>query len=540
MKILLIYTLDYVQSNEKPIRKFEWIYFGISIISAVLKQNGYQTDLLVMTRETPFQKLTETIKDFKPDIIGFTSVASEFEYICSIGEFVKEHFPDIYRVIGGVHVSIFPKEEYLNIFDAICIGEGEYPILELVQALEKQVIPSGIKNLWLKIPDKSLPEGWRIEKNPTRNFIEDLDSLPYMDREIWQKFIPDEAFKENQRPSVVIGRGCPFNCNYCCNHALKKISGGKYARYRSPRNIIGEIETLEKYYPMQNAQKACQNCKSIEGGGAEVYLEVESFGADIEWSLKLCEALEQYNKTRENKLTFKINYRINPGSYKDLDKLFSAMKRAGFTGINVGLESGSERVRKEALNRQYSNEDVLKCVQAGKKYNINVVFQVMLGLPTETIKDFNMTIDLIKDNNLEYFDPSIFYPYPGTNSFDYCQKHRLLKSHINTRNERVRSVIDFPYFSKAQIQKAWLWFRYYTNNKPLTFDEVFVLILNSYFTCYNKKWEKKFIPLFFALDAFLPSRNIRDNKGDFIFSLRFLFECFRRYMLRLIKIFHLS
>lgn len=306
MKILLIYTLDYVQSNEKPIRKFEWIYFGISIISAVLKQNGYQTDLLVMTRETPFQKLTETIKDFKPDIIGFTSVASEFEYICSIGEFVKEHFPDIYRVIGGVHVSIFPKEEYLNIFDAICIGEGEYPILELVQALEKQVIPSGIKNLWLKIPDKSLPEGWRIEKNPTRNFIEDLDSLPYMDREIWQKFIPDEAFKENQRPSVVIGRGCPFNCNYCCNHALKKISGGKYARYRSPRNIIGEIETLEKYYPMQNAQKACQNCKSIEGGGLRSTLKLKVSELILNGALNFAKLLSSIIKQEKTSLLLKL------------------------------------------------------------------------------------------------------------------------------------------------------------------------------------------------------------------------------------------
>ena len=75
-------------------------------------------------------------------------------------------------------MSLTPAEEMLEIFDALCIGEGEYPGLELVEQLSEGKSPSGIMNLWIKQADG-------IEKNPTRPFLQDMDELPFPDREMW-------------------------------------------------------------------------------------------------------------------------------------------------------------------------------------------------------------------------------------------------------------------------------------------------------------------------------------------------------------------
>ena len=84
-----------------------------------------------------------------------------------------------------------------------------------------------------------------VEKNPTRPFIQDLDSLPLPDREMWQKWILDPISK----PWIFLGRGCPFNCAHCSNHAQKKLASGKYVRFRSINNILEEIDDFSTNFP---------------------------------------------------------------------------------------------------------------------------------------------------------------------------------------------------------------------------------------------------------------------------------------------------
>lgn len=73
-----------------------------------------------------------------------------------------------------------PADAAESIFDAICIGEGEYPTLEIASQLEKGVKPHGIMNLWIK-------NGNNIEKNSPRDYLPNIDGLPSPDREMWEK-----------------------------------------------------------------------------------------------------------------------------------------------------------------------------------------------------------------------------------------------------------------------------------------------------------------------------------------------------------------
>lgn len=462
MRVLFIFTREQPQSKEKPLVDLEAIQFGISFVSSFLKQHGHQTRLLVMTRESDVSLVDQHIQQFNPHVIGFTAVATEYPFVERIARYIKERYPAPFLLAGGSHVSLAPEESMLDTFDALCIGEGEEPALDLVEQLAHGNLPTGIANLWIR-------HASGIEKNSARPFIPDLDALPYPDREMWYPWIdfPLSA----KRPSLLLGRGCPYDCTYCCNHALSMLASGPYVRVRSPRNIIGEIEQILAVLP------------DIK----EIYFEVETFCAKQDWSLEICAELERFNARRSHPLVFGVNIRVSPHfARQDMDAYFSRLKQAGFHSVNIGLESGSDRVRTEILQRKYSNEDLLKAVAAAKRQGIEVVFFNLLGLPTETLADFHETVAVNYLAQPHWHYLSIFFPYPGTRLHEIClQTLRLPENMLDQGMERVRATLDFPDFSRAQIQKAFIWFDYYVyrDSRPLQF--LADLLINKYRQVYG-------------------------------------------------------
>ena len=326
-------------------------------------------------------------------------------------------------------------------FDALCIGEGEYPTLELVAQLEMGVVPSSIKNLWLK-------RDGDVEKNSTRPFLAELDELPFPDREMWQEWIEGPP---HSLMSILLGRGCPFQCTFCCNHTLKKIASGRYVRFRSPDNIVKEIVEILECFPSQET----------------LFLEVETIGLDMGWLLALCSKIEQLNRTLKQRLSFGTNLRI----IRDMDlvTLFSAFKKGNFKFVLIGLESGSEKIRREILNRNYSNDDILKAVTLARKYGLKVTFNNLIGIPYETVSDFRETVKMNRRCLPDSHSTNVFFPYPGTDLYSLCKEKNLLPASIDTDMERNRAILDLRGFNKKAIQKSLTWFDYYVYKdiKPL-------------------------------------------------------------------------
>ena len=438
MNILFIYSLKDARSLTKPLRRQWDMQLGISYISSFLKKQSHHTKLLVLTKKTEYTAIDGCIKEFNPKLICFTAVTTEYPFIAEIASYIKSRYSSIFLLAGGVHVSLNPEEAISDDFDALCIGEGEEPTLELAEQLEKGIRPSGIANLWIK-------RSTRIEKNPPRPFLQDLNSLPFPDREMWQELI----LNMETAHSILLGKGCPFPCTYCCNHALRKLAPGPYVRFRSPNNIVDEI------------RKVADRFKS-----EEINFEVESIALDKKWAIELCEKLERFNATRNKALSFGANIRIT--AHTELEDLFAALKRANFRIIYIGLESGSERIRHEVLRRDYSNKDIIEAVRLTRKYGLQVRFYNLIGIPGETLYDFKKTVEMnricLPDSQLL----SIFYPYPGTDLYSLCKQQGLLQEPLATEWERKKAVLDLPSFSKKQIQKQYLWFNYhvYKGHRP--------------------------------------------------------------------------
>lgn len=448
MNILFVYSLNDVVSVNKPLRAPEQMQFGISYISALLKRAGHNTNLIVLSRlfkEKNKETVERIISKFAPILICFSAVATEYAFIAGIAKYIKDKYPQIFLLIGGPHASLNPQEILEDFFDAVCIGEGEYPVFELAESLSAGRPLSGIKNIWRKT-------SIGIERNPLRPYLEPLDALPFPDRELWQPWIADTS---GRRCAVLLGRGCPYVCSYCCNHAFQKLAPGNYVRLRTPENIISELNSLALNYP------------ALE----EVYFEIETITNCHLWALELCKLLKRFNALQCRPISFGVNIRITPQFLRDADGLFSAFQESNFRFINIGLESGSERVRSQILRRYYRNDDINTVVKKARAYGLQVCFYNLIGIPGETIEDFHKTIEFNRQCQPDWHFLSIFYPYPGTDLYKQCLDYgfNLHSDSVCVSLERRSAPFDWPGFSSRQIEREFIWFDYnvYKGYRPI-------------------------------------------------------------------------
>ena len=346
MRILFVYSLDNIYPAGKPLRTWSGVQFGISYISSVLKENGHRTSLVILGSNyypDSMKLLTKHVDEFNPDLVCFTAVHSQYAFVEKAAQFVKSKWPDRYLVIGGVHATLQPDQVVLGPFDALCIGEGEFPCAELCRQLAAEQKPRGIANLWFKYPDGSL------EKNPPRELIADLDGLPFPDLEMWKPWIK----AKDDEMTISGGRGCPYDCTYCSNHALRKVAHGRYVRTRSPDNLLKEVSYLYSNFSHRL-----------------ISFEIETLDCNTKWAIELCDMLESFNNSIHDRISFDSNYRVNTHTINE--DLFSALKRANFSFLSIGLESGSERIRRDVLKRNYTNDDFLRVVSLARKYGLEI------------------------------------------------------------------------------------------------------------------------------------------------------------------------
>jgi anaerobic magnesium-protoporphyrin IX monomethyl ester cyclase len=442
LPIVCIYTVESYVTVEKPLESGKSIPFGISMIASILEHAGHKVKFSVITPDTPlFESLRGVIESFRPRLICLTAVSTQFPLVNRVAEAVKQIDPHIFVVLGGPYASLMPEKAISSPFwDAICIGEGDKAIIALAAQIERGLRPAGIHNLWIKMKDAAGIE--TIEKNSPGPFISDLDSLPFINRELLRPWIENP----DQDPAILVGRGCPFSCTYCSNHILRKLAKGRYIRHRSPNNILREIEQITKNISVTN-----------------IFLEIETIGYDIDFALQLCNVLSEFNRLRTDPIIFNTNFAITSTLIKDVkmvNRLLSAFRHANLNAINIGLESGSERIRNEVLRRpRYTNADIIRFCDIAYEYNIKINMFVMLGLPGESFKDFQQTIDVVKRCQPNVVFLSIFYPYPGTDLYEVAKEKGLFDERtISQVAERQSVHVHLPEFSSRRILLEYILF----------------------------------------------------------------------------------
>ncbi len=401
--------------------------FGIGMLSAVLARHGHTVRLHYMFGRYDPAPLRRVMAEYRPGLIAFSAVSPQFRH-------VKQIFRDLqpfpaFTLLGGHHATLAPDcLTAVEGLDALCVGEGEYPILELAEALERGGDPAAIPNLWVKTRDRG------VVRNPTRPFLGDLDSLPFCDRALFDyQDIIDSDF---HTALFMFSRGCPYRCTFCSNHALRGTQTGPYVRFRSVESCLAEIREVTARYRMQS-----------------LYFNDDCFTARRGFVEAFC---AQYRA--EFRLPFAINAR--PETLDDA--LCRTLKEAGCHRISIGIESGSESFRREVLGRRQSNERIAEAFAACRRAGIKTKSFNIVGFPYETPAHFQETVALNARIQPDSVIIGIFEPYPGTQLADACLKEGWLPTDRpdDWFQGRMDTVLDMPAFPRRAILRAFRTFAY--------------------------------------------------------------------------------
>ena len=356
---------------------------GITYLTTYLNERTYhQATIIDFTyhRKNWKKHLKNNIEKHKPDIIGISCVSMYMQYIVDFIKEIKAEYK-LPIILGGYHVTLMPEESFhLDGVDAICIGDGEFALTEYLDALENNRSFEGIKGIWAKA------EG-RVVKNELSELIQDIDSLPIPDYDLWEDI---EKFIFYNGVIYFIGnRGCPFNCTYCSEYPMKESTRGKYLRIRDPRKYAREIKFQWEKYRNRADVKVAHTFDQV-------------FPLDKKWLSEFCDEYKKIGLT--GKLPFSCFTRADT---IDEEKI-KMMTEAGLKIARIGIEAGNERIRTEIYEKNIPTDEYRKVVDLLHKYGVSITGYNLLGGPDEDMNTMWDTFNLVKELRIER---PIFFTY---------------------------------------------------------------------------------------------------------------------------------
>ena len=367
---------------------------GIAYMAGVLQENNIDVEILDASAEDMnFKDVEKELLKRKPDLVALTALTPTIGRALETAQVVKETLPDSIVVMGGYHptFNFIETLEDENV-DIVIRGEGEYIMLNLVQALENQSSLHDVKGIVFE--DKNSKE---IVVNPEAPLIQDLDELPFPALNL----LPMKKYRlldmDTHMTTMITTRGCPMQCSFCSSAAMH----GKKIRERSVENIVDEIEYLNTNYDIDT-----------------IAFMDDTFTLKKRKVMAICDEI------------LKRNIEIMWGCTSRVDtldeKLLKKMKEAGCITIFIGVESADQ----QQLDNMCKNTTIAKIENAFKiahKLKIRTIASVALGMPGDTKEIMNKTVKFVHKLKPNYAIYSLATPYPGTRFYKEAFEKNLIK-----------------------------------------------------------------------------------------------------------------
>lgn len=428
---------------------------GIRYISSYLKQHGYNCQLfnfdfpktidpkepdypeyqedfgLQYKKEirnpdhTIWKEVEQTFLSSPPDILGITLMTPQFETAIITAKIAKKINPECIVVFGGIHPTIFPEESLAHPeVDFIVKGEGELTTLELVNALVKHTDIKSVNGIVYKDQTN------KVIYNQSRELLKDLDAIPFPDENL---STPQERELMMMRGSIYTSRGCPFQCTFCA----RKPIWGKRVRYRSPENVVKEIQHYYEHY-----------------GTRFFMFEDDTLTLRFDRIKRMLEMiLEQKMKisyTIQTKVTF-----IKP-------ELLTLLKKTGCTSVALGIESGSQYTL-DRIKKGITLDECRNAVKLSKEYGIRVNSFFIVGYPWDTPELIDETEAFIKELDSNVSHLYLFTPLPGCELFEEIhQSGKLIAKEWSDYYFQNPNV-----FAHDTLDNKWLYHRFLDMKKSI-------------------------------------------------------------------------
>lgn len=391
----------------------EWAIasLGPAFIAAYLRRHGHEVHFLRAKLDTTWHAVAESVRQIDPGLIGVSLTTRQWQRARVIVRDLRESI-DVPVAAGGLHPTFSPEEVLASPgFDYVCLGEGEEPTLDLVNALENDERTDTIPNIWRR----------GYQRPGLRPPFASLDEMPFMARDML-----------DEPPGVVhmsTQRGCPFPCSYCGARQFSDLyeGFGSYGRRRSHQDVLDELFEIRRQRELSYV----------------IFLD-DTFTIYHRWIKEFCRIYGS-----EIGLPFWIHARVETVN----EDLLHQLAEAGCQHVTYGVESGSYRIRNEILRRPVKNERFKEVFRWTKDAGITVTANYMLGLPEETRDDLQQTLDLAEELECYDFGYFVFYPYPGTQLFHYCRdKGYLPEDYFDREANHRESILDLPTLDATDIR----------------------------------------------------------------------------------------
>jgi len=431
---------------------------GLAILSAILKKKGHKVDLIFVCEDLDYgfdlRRIEKDITGLAPDMIGISLMETQIKYASSFLKTLRNYYKG-FVICGGPYPSMDP-EGCLSLegVDAVCVGEGEDAMVEVAEALESGKDYKNIRNLWFRFSDGS------VIKNRLRPF-KDLNDLPAEDKELFDldKILP----LKNYQLEAMLGRGCIYQCSYCINRSYldrykelcdRPVTIKDYVRVKDAKVAINEIkETIARHPKIKKIAFIDDN-----------FIMYDNF-------------LEDFFTRYKDQIALPFMCNVNPASY-NLSKA-KLLKEAGCDDIRFGIESGSERVKKEILKRNIPNRSVINAFKINNEVGIMTSSFNMIGLPTESKEEIFETLKLNAAIAPDTVKLMTFYPFRNTPIYDLCEKLKLIDydKKFELDNYDTFSCLKFPpehHLFLRKIQTAFNWYMnaFFYNDVSAEYDKM--------------------------------------------------------------------
>lgn len=289
-------------------------------------------------------------------------------------------------IVNGSDATDHLQEYFARGADYMILGEGEITLEELLGVLEKKEIRE-----WREIRGLA----WRgvdgrVERSMRREFIRDLDRLPFpawdlVDIRRYQKIWRERHGYYSM--NMVTTRGCPYSCNWCA----KPIYGQRY-NVRSAENVAQELKWLHEHFQPDH-----------------IWFADDILGLKPNWLERFADLVNEYDCATPFKCLLRADL-VN-------ETVAAALKRAKCHTVWMGAESGSQKIL-DAMDKGTTVEQIYTARKLLGAHGIRVGYFIQYGYRGETREDIELTLKMIRETIPDEIGISVSYPLPGTKFYE--------------------------------------------------------------------------------------------------------------------------
>ncbi len=380
---------------------------GIAYLGAIAMSEGHEVRLFDGGLES-IKNIAVKTRDYDPDIVGVTCWTIDRGKVWELCSALEIVIPNATLIIGGPHATMLPKHIFKKTFASIVvIGEGEETFKELIHSISKGADLKNVAGLFLN------DGNGEPHFTHSRSAIENIDTIPFP---LYRGFDGFSFSMYNGFPwlpgptaAVISSRGCVFNCTYCASVQF----WGRRWRFRSPENIIAEVNWLVD-----------------EFGIKSIFFYDDNFLVDKTRAISICRGIAAIKPKIEWTCCSHVKM-VDAG-------LLKIMKESGCINIDFGVESGSDKILK-TINKKQTRDDVIKAFELVHAAGIATRAYLIVGAPGENIETIDETIDLMGRIKPLSFGANILWLLPGTRVYTDAIRDGFISENYWLEND------DVPY-----------------------------------------------------------------------------------------------